>query len=273
MATPDEGNRWTRGRKRRGMIRTQHGMANLVYQRPLALSMRPPEHENHTARGTRYRADDYICEGFPATACMARGLPLLHRQAGVEQQDTPTCPRQQAALRDGEAAIERERLARQFFENIAQRRRHSDSGRHRKSKTFRLAAAMVGVLPEDDHSDGVQRRELQGTHWLRRKNDRARRQALLQESEKPVAHRAREKWIGDSLPTRMNRPPPGISRLQLRARKSCPAPFIRQQRELHAGQPNSASSASPGSGARMNASPTRNAFTPAAPMRKTSSRV
>ncbi|CAM8633960.1 hypothetical protein MCEZEM1_03425 [Comamonadaceae bacterium] len=237
------------------------------------MGMRAPEHENHTARSTRYRADDCIREGFPATACMARGLPLLHRQAGVEQQDTPICPRQQAALRDGKAAIERERLARQFFENIAQRRRHSDSGRHRKSKAFRLAAAMVRVLPEDDHSDGVQRRELQRTQWLRRKNDRARRQTLPEECEQPLAHSAREKWIGDSLPTRMNRPPPGISRLQLRARKSWPAPVIRQQRKLHAGQPNSASSASPGSGARMNASPTRNAFTPAAPMRKTSSRV
>jgi hypothetical protein len=192
---------------------------------------------------------------------MAGRLPVLHREAGVEQQHAVRRPVHQ---RPGFAGCGRRGAAAQFLEDVAQRRRCFTPGATENARPSACPGPWYGSWPRMTRARSGQRRQLQGAQRMGRIDHGASREALAQEARAPAGGRRR------------NRPPPAASRAPA-ARLQGPG---EQPRRLPART--AAAAAPPGSGAeqrgqrlarigaRMKASPTRKACTPAARMRCTS---
>src|SRR5690349_17790937 len=116
---------------------------------------------------------------------------------------------------------------------------------------------MVGVLAKDDHAHVFRRSQLQRPQRPGRENHGPGIQALTQKAQQLLPGDAAEKPIDQRLP----------------ARRHGPVGRVAARKLIGPAHLNNAASASPGSLARMNASPTRKAWTPAARKVATSSRV
>ena len=82
---------------------------------------------------------------FPAESLVRIGAVGFNGQHRIEQQHALFCPcRQVAALRKRTAGI-----AVQLLEDIAQRRRQLDAGRHRKGQPHRLTRLVIRILSGD----------------------------------------------------------------------------------------------------------------------------
>ena len=89
---------------------------------------------------------------------MAESLMLPDCEAGVEQEDALLCPTSQvAALWDGCS-----RLGLYLLEDVLERRRELYAVVHAEAESVRLSGAVIGVLTEDDDTNQVEWRRIEG---------------------------------------------------------------------------------------------------------------
>lgn len=104
------------------------------------------------------RIDDGIGKGFPTLPLMAARHMGTHRQRGIEQHDTLTCPAREIALLGGTAA----EVVLDFPENVDQRGWQAHTVGHGKAQSVSLPRLVVGVLADDDDLDPVERTKIEG---------------------------------------------------------------------------------------------------------------
>lgn len=228
------------------MIGRQHRVALHIDQRPFALGMRAPQQEERRTLTCCDIANHRVSQHFPAAPGMTGGSAFFDSQASVQEKHILFRPLDEAAARIGKGRRRHAEIAFQFLKYIAQRGRQFDARRHRKRQSFGLPPPVVRVLPEDDDADFFWRRQIERTQWLRRKNYRSGVEPLLQKAQKPLPGRARKERVDERLPAGRNLPRRRVGTHQL----------IDWQPATHL---NKSASASPGSFARMNASPTKKA--------------
>ena len=237
MPAADERHRRAQRRQRRGVVGAQHQMAPVCRNhRALGLRVRHPQHEHHGPRPLRHLADDGIGQPLPAPACVAGGLALFHRQAGVEQQHAVLRPLDQAAAGLRKRRGRRAQIALQFLEDVAQRRRQRHTRRYRERQPLGLAAPVVGVLAEDDHAHAFRRRQFQRAQGPGRKDGGPGLQARLQKGQQLAPLGAGKKAVHQRLPAAGHGPIGGVSALELRrVRGICPISHQRHPKPMQGG--------------------------------------
>ena len=134
-----------------------HGLEDEVALRvgdgALALGVTAPEHIDDALLAFGDGADHGVGEGLPAAACVRGRLVGADRQHGVQQQHALLGPAVEVA-RGGDG---RSGVVGDLLEDILQRRREGNAVRHREAEAVGLPGAVVGVLPDDDHLQTVER--------------------------------------------------------------------------------------------------------------------
>ena len=128
-----------------------------------------PKQEDEPFPFPRQGADDGIGEGFPPSARMAERLVGTDAEAGVEQEHSLMSP-------TGEVATLwywSTRFRLYLLKDVPERWRKWYAVQNGEAKSVCLPVAMVGVLPQDDHLNVVERRLVEGIE-----DEPCRREAL-----------------------------------------------------------------------------------------------
>ena len=138
-------------------------MARLINEGRLLLRIGSPKDEDDGVFLIVDRADDGIGKFLPAFALMGGRHRPLHRQHAVEQQyalPRPTFQKAVTGRRDAE-------ITKQFLVDIHQRRRRTHAWLDAERQTMRLSLAVVRILTENDDTNLVERRQVEGAKILR----------------------------------------------------------------------------------------------------------
>ncbi len=156
------------GGERRGVGRFKDEMPGAVDDRALALGVGTPEHEDEVFAARGKRLHDGVREGFPAVSLVAAGVSGLHGERGVQEEDALVGPGREVAVPGEERRLV---FVLQFLVHVEERGRDGDAGLHGEAEPVGLVGAVVGILPEDDDLDLVERRtverlEDEATRWV-----------------------------------------------------------------------------------------------------------
>ena len=102
-----------------------------------------PKHENDAVASLGKSLDGGIGEQFPASVLVRPCLMGTHGECGVEQEDTLVGPADEIAAGERNVGAE---VAIDFLNDIDQRGRDGNAGRHGETETGRLTGLMIGVL-------------------------------------------------------------------------------------------------------------------------------
>src|SRR5690606_2729555 len=147
-----------RSRKRRGMRTLQHQMPAPVDKGALLLRIRAPEKKDNIFPLFLQCGDCGVGETLPAAALMGAGARLLDGEDGIQQQNALPRPWKQMSVRRARQA----EIAVQFLIDVAKRGRDCNAGRYREAETVRLSRPVIGILPDDDEFDRLERRRIKG---------------------------------------------------------------------------------------------------------------
>ena len=120
MTAADKGHGRAQGRQRRGVICQQDFVTIRINQFPFGLRVSAPEQENYRLLAFCHVANHRVRQPVPSALGVAGWLPLLNRQAGVEQQNTVFSPCDQTSAWNREGRRRQAQIALNFFEYIAQ---------------------------------------------------------------------------------------------------------------------------------------------------------
>ena len=133
-------------------------VARGVYQFGLAPCRCSPKQEDESFPIPRQGFYDGIGEGFPPSARMAERLVGTDAEAGVEQEHSLPCPTGEVAtLWYGSA-----RFRLYLLKDVPERWRKWYAVLNGEAKSVCLPVAMVGVLPQNDHLNVVERCLVEG---------------------------------------------------------------------------------------------------------------
>src|ERR1700735_5366923 len=144
---PAMGRQWRRG------YRTEHAVPAAVDQLPLALRVGTPQQEHQALALAVESVDRRIGEPLPPFALVRTGASVLDREHAVEQQHAAIRPWREATMvwpRDAQVALD-------LLEDVFQRWRHAHGGAHRETQPMRLTRAVIRVLAQNHHANGVER--------------------------------------------------------------------------------------------------------------------
>ena len=159
MSTTDETTVGTEGTGVRG---GEDKMTTAVDVLPLALGITAPKHKDQVLTPFVECGNSSIGEFLPAFVLMAACAVRLDGEGGIEQQGSLFRP-------TGEVARCGDRLAEvtvEFLVDIIQRRRDRHVLRYRETEPLRLPDFVVRVLPDNDHTDTIERAYIKGTEDL-----------------------------------------------------------------------------------------------------------
>ena len=131
-------------------------MALPVYHGALALRMATPEQEHQSVTPLVQLLHHAVGKRLPSPARMGMRLSSLYRQHGVQQQHALLGPvLQKAVLRHDKAG----NIVHQLLVDVLQRWWNANAGLDRKRQPVRLTWPVVGILPQDHHLHGLERRQ------------------------------------------------------------------------------------------------------------------
>ena len=147
------------GREGRGVIGRPHAVLWCMNHGRQLLGIGTPKHERDgpglIVNGLQHRA----AQRLPAPAPVACRRVSFYREHAIEQQYPLSGPRLELAIQDAGLPT----ITSHFLKDVAQRRRALLCRSHRKSQAIRLPWLVVRVLADDDDSDGVEWRQIQGS--------------------------------------------------------------------------------------------------------------
>ena len=155
MSVAHEASHGTQGT---GVCTHQDEVAALVDEGSLSSCWSAPKHEDETFASPVEGSDGSVRECFPTLATMAESLMLSDREAGVEKEDTLSCPTcQVATLRDRCS-----RLSLYLLEDVLKRGRELYAVVHAEAESVCLSRAVIGILTEDDDTNLIEWRRIEG---------------------------------------------------------------------------------------------------------------
>jgi len=150
MSVAHEASHGTQGA---GVCALQDKVSERVDESSLSACWSAPKHEDEVVATPVQGGDGGIREGFPALAAVAESLMFANRETRVEQEHPLLRPSSQvAALWNGCS-----RLSLYLLEYILERWRERYAVVHAEAKSVCLSWAVIRVLPEDDHTNFIER--------------------------------------------------------------------------------------------------------------------
>ena len=147
-------------------------MTGTVDKRALFLGVGAPQHKDEMLLTLVQFPDHSIGEPFPTAASVRSGLMSPHGQNRVDQQNTLIGPALQSARRGKRLA----QIALDLSEYVDQRRRERHAVEHREAQPVILPGLVIGVLPDDNRPDAVERATVERMEYSpRRRINRAAR--------------------------------------------------------------------------------------------------
>ena len=141
-----------------GVCALEDKVARMVNERCFFACRCSPEHEDKVVPTTIEGGNGSIGECFPSLSAMAEGLVLFDREACVEQKDALFCPAcQVATLWNGCSCF-----GLYLFENVLERGREGNAVVDTEAESVRLSRSVIRVLPEDDDTNIVEGRCVEG---------------------------------------------------------------------------------------------------------------
>ena len=130
-------------------LQNQARIGAVLNERGFFLCLRAPEDKGNRLLKRAERRNHRVREALPAKVLVGVCCVCLYGEHRVEQKHTLLCPRAQIAVwrnRNAEVGL-------QLLIDILQRRRQFYPRLYRKSKPVCLSRLMIGILPENHHTD------------------------------------------------------------------------------------------------------------------------
>ena len=147
-----------RGGEGGGMGAFQNQVAGRIGHDALLLGVVAPQHVHDLLLVGGDGADHGVREGFPSLAGMRGGAVGTDGQHRVEQQHPLFGPAVEIAAGGNGGS----RVVVNLLEDVAERGRKGNPVVHREAEAVGLPVAVVGVLSDDDHLQGVERAFVEG---------------------------------------------------------------------------------------------------------------